>query len=133
MQANPRTLSRWTVQDVVPDTGVHAHVEVRELQFDSRGTHVTHVRLYGERGAKIVGTVHDDEHETIYVLRGYVIADIDGQRHYGGPGTIFNIPAGATHGYTPIAPSMPERIMASSLGTESGVVELLAIYNPIEF
>jgi quercetin dioxygenase-like cupin family protein len=133
MQADTRTLGRWTVQDVVPDTSVHAHVEVRELQFDPRGTHVTHVRLYGGKGAKIVGTVHDDEHETIYVLRGNVVADIDGQRHYGSPGTIFNIPAGATHGYTPIAPTMPELIMANSFGTEPGVVELLAIYNPTEF
>ncbi|HKX24381.1 MAG TPA: cupin domain-containing protein [Candidatus Saccharimonadales bacterium] len=127
--ADTRTLARWTIDDVTPDTGVHVNVEVRELQFDPRGVHMTHVRIYGGRGAKIVGTVHDDEHETIYVLRGAVVADIDGQRHTGLPGTIFNIPAGAVHGYTPIR--LPSSgLVAMMTGEEPDVVELLAIYNP---
>jgi quercetin dioxygenase-like cupin family protein len=112
-------LSKWNLGDVTPDTTIHRGVEVREVQMDPRGAHLTHVRIYGERGARIVSTVHDDEHETIVVLRGLVTADINGVKHPGMPGTIFNIPRGAVHGYTPMLQSGP-------LAT----VELLAIYQP---
>lgn len=106
----------WQIDDVAPDCTVHPHVEVREIQLDSRGVHLTHVRM--NPGAVIEGTVHEDEHETILVLKGRVYARFDGKDHYGEPGTLFNIPRGATHGYYPL--------------TDNETVELLAIYMPVE-
>jgi quercetin dioxygenase-like cupin family protein len=109
------TVLGWNFDDIVPDLTVHEHVEVREVGLDARGPHMTHVRMHGGLGAKIVGTVHPDEHEYVLVLTGQVEANIGGNLKQGGPGTIFNIPCGVEHGYRPI---------------DHGLVEVLAIYAP---
>jgi quercetin dioxygenase-like cupin family protein len=108
-------LRRWDVSALQADTTKHYGVEVRELGLDDRGVHLTHVTIHGELGARIVDTVHEDEHETIFVLEGLVVASIGGVPHPGQSGTVFNIPRGVKHGYTPIARSK---------------VVLLAIYAP---
>jgi quercetin dioxygenase-like cupin family protein len=110
------TVLGWTFDDIVPDLTVHENVEVREVGLDSRGPHMTHVRMHGGLGAKIEGTIHNDEHEYVLVLTGEVEANIGGCLKQGGPGTIFNIPRGVVHGYRPL---------------NGGLVEVLAIYAPV--
>lgn len=108
-------LRRWNFDDIAPDLTVHPHVEVREVQLSPLGTHMTFVRMYGGMGAKIEGTRHPHEHESVVVLKGYVIANIGGLEYEGGPRTVFDIRMGEVHGYTP---------------KDRCLVELLAIYNP---
>jgi quercetin dioxygenase-like cupin family protein len=108
-------LRTWHLSDLEPDETVHRNVQIRESQLSPLGAHVTHVLIRGDRGAKIAGTVHPDEHETIYVVSGLVVADIGGRCYEGQPGTYFDIPKGVVHGYTPLC---------------GYVVELLAIYVP---
>lgn len=110
----PVALLAWNLDNVEPDTTVHPNVEIRDMGLDPRGAHLTHVRMLP--GSQIVGTVHPDEHEYVWVLQGAVTANIGGQIVPGAPGTNFNIEAGLEHGYVPVDPE--------------GVVELLAIYMP---
>lgn len=83
------------------DTTVHDNVEVREFTTAPGAPRMAHVTIYGELGAKIVGTTHDDEHESVVVLSGPVIADIGGVEQYGETGAVFDIPPGVVHGYRP--------------------------------
>lgn len=103
--------------DLPADTTVHQNVEVREFQTAPGAPRLAHVTIHGEFGARIVGTTHPDEHESVVVLSGPVIADIDGVEQYGETGAVFDIPPGVVHGYRPARPT---------------TVTLLATYLPVE-
>jgi quercetin dioxygenase-like cupin family protein len=103
------------MEDLPADTTVHDNVEVREFRTAPGAPHLAHVTIHGEFGARIEGTVHPDEHESVVVLRGPVIADIDGVEQHGETGAVFDIPPGVVHGYRPARPI---------------TVTLLATYHP---
>ena len=99
------------------DTTVHENVEVREFQTAPGAPRLAHVTIHGGLGARIVGTTHPDEHESVIVLSGPVIADINGVDQYGEAGAVFDIPPGVVHGYRPANPT---------------TVTLLATYPPVK-
>ena len=98
------------------DTTVHENVEIREFQTAPDAPRLAHVTIHGELGARIMGTTHPDEHESVIVLSGAVIADINGVDQYGEVGAVFDIPPGVVHGYRP---------------AESVTVTLLATYRDV--
>lgn len=107
------SLQSWIVEMVAPDITTHRNVEIREIGLDTRGARLVHVRMHP--GSRIVGTVHEYEHEYVVILKGRVTIDVSGRIIQGKPDVIVNVPAGTSHGYMPV---------------DDEIVEMLAIYRP---